>query len=288
MIDAFLRRNLLLPGIAAALFGHPAHAAEETLSLDGLDVTIWRPANSAAAPPIVIFSHGFHGSATQSRFLMTALAAAGYLVVAPNHADATSHGGHARWSDRPERSFGAPETWDETTFRGRADDIRRLIAALQTSPDWQGKIDWTRCGLAGHSLGGYTVLGLGGAWPCWKLDGIKAILALSPYVRPFLLHKTLSGLTAPVMYQGGTLDFSITPWVAMPNGAYDLSPAPKYFVELQWAGHFAWTNLRAIDHTAIDAYGLAFFDCYLRGKATAEPLTEPTAAVASLRYATHP
>jgi predicted dienelactone hydrolase len=87
---------------------------------------------------------------------MTALASAGYLVVAPNHRDATGNGGSARW------------------------------------------IDWQRFGLIGHSLGGYTVLGLGGVWPSWKLDGVKAVLALSPYVQPFLVRRTPAGLGAPI------------------------------------------------------------------------------------------
>ena len=45
-----------------------------------------------------------------------ALASAGNLVVAPNHRDATCNGGGARWIDRPEQSFGKPETWDETAW----------------------------------------------------------------------------------------------------------------------------------------------------------------------------
>ena len=32
--------------------------------------------------------------------------------------------------------------------------------------------------LAGHSLGGYTVLALAGAWPSWKLANVRAVLAL--------------------------------------------------------------------------------------------------------------
>jgi dipeptidyl aminopeptidase/acylaminoacyl peptidase len=60
---------------------------------------------------------------------MIALASAGYVVVAPNHRDAISNGGSARWIDRPEQNFGKPETWDETSFRDRADDIVHLVAA---------------------------------------------------------------------------------------------------------------------------------------------------------------
>jgi hypothetical protein len=73
-------------------------AAEERLSIAGLDVMVWKPDETAPpALPIVVFSHGFHGCTTQSRFLMIALASAGYLVVASNHRDAVCNGGSARW-----------------------------------------------------------------------------------------------------------------------------------------------------------------------------------------------
>ncbi len=292
MTRSFRRRFLLFAAIAISLAAPacPSRAAEEKLSIAGLDVTVWRPTGGAppAAAPTVVFSHGFHGCATQSRFLTTALAAAGYLVVAPNHRDATCNGGGARWISPPERHFGEPNTWDETSFRDRADDIHRLIAVLRADPTWRDRIDWQRLGLVGHSLGGYTVLGLAGAWADWRLDGVKAVLALSPYTQPFLLRHSLAGLAAPVMYQGGTLDFSITPFLARPMGAYDQSPTPKYYVELKWAGHLAWTDLRNVDHAAIVAYSVAFLDRYLRGDTTSRLLTEPTAAVAALRYATEP
>ena len=285
----FLCRSFLLLVISTmsvVLLLAVGRAAEERLSIAGLDVMVWQPDEPTPATlPIVVFSHGFHGCATQSRFLMTALASAGYLVVAPNHPDATCNGGSARWTDRPEQRFGKPETWDETSFRDRADDIIHLVAALKTMPAWRNRIDWQRFGLVGHSLGGYTVLGLGGAWPSWKLDGVKAVLALSPYVQPFLVRRTPVGLGAPVMYQGGTLDFGITPALRKAMGAYDLSPMPKYYVELKGAGHMAWTDLRRTFHDPIVAYSLAFLNRYVRESAASPLLTQATSAVAILRHA---
>lgn len=166
----------------------------------------------------------------------------------------------------------------------RRDDISHLIAAVKADTAFSDRIDWDRFGLVGHSLGGYTVLALGGAWPEWKLPGVKAVLALSPYVQPFPARGTLASLAAPVMYQGGTWDFGITPAIGRPAGAYDQPPAPKYFVAFARAGHLAWTDLSRRAHGGIDAYAVAFLDHYMRGEGAALPAL-PVTGMAEVRAA---
>ena len=196
MIARLLLIAMLLTGLAA-----PGHAGERSADIAGLAVSIWSPDAALRGPlPLLVFSHGFHGCATQSRFLMQAFAAAGYLVVAPNHRDATCDGHFARLFSAPEGPFRRPDLWTDATYRDRADDIIDLLSALRSDSSYAASVDWTRIGLVGHSLGGYTVLGLGGAWPAWRLPGIRAVLALSPYALPFVIRHDLSGLSAPVMY----------------------------------------------------------------------------------------
>jgi hypothetical protein len=77
------------------------------------------------------------------------------------------------------------------------------------------------------------VLGLCGAWPSWKLPGVKAVLALSPYSQPFVLHRTLKDLSVPVMYQSGTWDYGATPRMNKSLLSYEQSPPPKYYVEFK-------------------------------------------------------
>ena len=261
-----------------------AGAAERSLALAGLKVTEWSPENAPRSPlPIIIFSHGFHGCATQSRFMMAALASAGYLVFAPNHRDAACDGGESSWHERSEVPFVKPATWTDDSYRDRANDIRRLIEALRADPEFKQQIDWSRLGLMGHSLGGYTVLGLDGAWPSWKLGGVRAVLALSPYSQPFLVHGTLHGLTSPVMYQGGNRDFGIAPSIQKNAGAYDQSPPPKYYVEFDRATHFAWTELGRVARDQITAYTVAFMNVYLKGAPPDPILTHAVPGVAVLR-----
>src|SRR5581483_11242075 len=46
---------------------------DESISIAGVDVSIWRPKGAAAPAPLVVFSHWFHGCSTQTTFLMKAL-----------------------------------------------------------------------------------------------------------------------------------------------------------------------------------------------------------------------
>ena len=239
----------------------------ERVEIAGLKVSVWRPASDSKGPaPLVIFSHGFHGSSTQSTFLMKALTAAGYLVVAPNHKDAMGGGSAAQ----PEVGFEKPGAWSDKTYKDRADDIASLIQAMKKDPAWAGAVDWSKVALAGHSLGGYTVLGLAGAWPSWKLPDVKAVLALSPYCAPYIQKGSLGDIKAPVMYQGGTRDFGITPSVIKSRGAFDQTSGTVAFVEFDKAGHFAWTDLNPQYQSSIDYYCIAFLDKYVKGDKSAD------------------
>jgi predicted dienelactone hydrolase len=257
---------------------------EEQIVLGGLKTTVWSDSAERGKQPVLLFSHGFHGCGTQSRFLMQALAADGFLVFAPNHADATCDGGESSWTEKAAVPLIRPETWDASTYRNRSDDLRRLIEAIRRDERFGPRADWPRLGLVGHSLGGYTVLGMAGAWPEWKLPGVRAVLALSPYAQPFTAKNTLAGLAAPVMYQSGTLDLGVQPALHRELGAFDQSPSPKYYVEFQGAGHLAWTNVGRADRTGILAYSLAFLDRYVKGSPSDPALKQSRSGVAVYRF----
>ena len=258
----------LISGVVAVWMNVVAEAAAapSNLTVGWLEVAAWLPENSTPGPwPVLVFSHGFNGCNTQITFLMEALAKNGYAVFAPNHRDSSC--AVMMWPTRGEAPFGEVSEWSDTTFQDRRDDIKRLLDGLASDPRYQSPpFDWRHVGLVGYSLGGYAVLGVAGAWESWRDSRVKAILALAPYTAPFVEHGTLGGLSAAVMYQGGTRDTGTTPYVMKAGGAYDLSPAPKYFVEFEGAGHYAWTNLNETMQEPIIEYALAFFDHCLKGK----------------------
>lgn len=282
------RANVLVAAawLVAALSPASAIAAERSLELGGVDVVIWTPDAGGAEPlPVVVFSHGIKLCATQSRFLTEAIAAAGYLVVAPNHADSSCGSAELDMPDPSRMALKPAIVWSDSDYRDRADDIRKVLAALAHDERFRGRADLSRLALVGHSLGGYTVLGLAGAWPSWSLPDVKAVLALSPYSLPFRRSDGLHKLHAPVMYQGGTNDLVFTPPLRTSGGAFDRSPAPKYYVEISGAAHFAWTDGGAVDKGAIVAYAIAFLDRYVKGAAESELLQRKRSGVADFRRA---
>lgn len=234
------------------------------MQIGGINVAVWKPQQTEGKAPLVIFSHGFGGSSTQSVFLMEALAQSGYIVIAPDHKDAH---GSPETHFRPAVSFKQADQWSDKTYLDRHNDVVNLIAALRADPKWNSEINWNELALCGHSLGGYTVLGLAGAWTSWKLPGIKAVIALSPYVTPYTAKGALDNLHVPVMYQGGTKDFGITPFVKRPGGAFAKTSSPAYFVEFDQFNHFTWSSFNHDPERQkdIDYYCIAFLDKYVKG-----------------------
>ena len=274
---------LLLSGLLA-LAAFPAEAAFERLEIAGLHVAAWIPAGSVPGPwPVLVFSHGLHGCSTQSKFLMEALAQAGYAVFAPDHRDAACRDWRQLLTGAAE-PLGQPARWSEATYADRRDDIARLLTALAADPRFRAPpFDWQRVGLVGHSLGGYTVLGIAGAWPGWKDARVKAVLALSPYASPFLSAQSLGGIAVPTMYQTGTRDFGVAPFVVRPGRAFDRTPKPKYLVDFTRAGHLAWTDLNSTYQAEIVRYSLAFLDHTLKGKPFPPALATAHQGVAEVR-----
>ncbi|WP_334180325.1 prolyl oligopeptidase family serine peptidase [Pseudoxanthomonas sp.] len=101
--------------------------------------------------PLVLISHGHGGSTLGHHDLATALADAGFIVAAIEHAG-DSH--------RDQSGFGT-----ERVLLGRAWQMSALLDLLLADPQLGPHIDADRVGVAGFSAGGYTSLLLLGATP---------------------------------------------------------------------------------------------------------------------------
>jgi predicted dienelactone hydrolase len=249
--------------------------------------------------PLIIFSHGLTGCGTQSIFFTETLARNGYIVVAPDHKDALQcsvDGSHPTVVAAKEPAIMDPISWNDASYQSRRDDIEKVLNGVLQDSLLKAIIDTNHIGIAGHSLGGYTALAMVGGWPSWKDPRFKAALLLSPYSLPFSIYNTLMYVNVPLMYQGAQGDTYITPSLEGKAGAYAQSNPPKYFVKLFNGDHLTWTNAICAniptitdclqtkrEAKLIDAYGIAFFDNYLKGKPQTL-LTTDNNALASFQY----
>lgn len=245
------------------------------IEVAGLDVAVWKPEGGAGSYPLVLFSHGFGGCKTQSTYLIRALADDGMLVVAPDHRDKGDDCPAVAPKDLPLDLF---QSWGPSFKDYRRDDLQKLRAALPAEPrlsEWP--IDPDRVALVGHSLGGYTVLGLAGAWPDWKMDAIAAVVALAPFSQPLGSDGMRSEIDVPVLFQVGSEDKvrmlpAMVP-ASTPDEAlriFTTTPAPACIVDYQGAGHFAWTDLEPEFHDVTSAAVIAFLDEVFAGRVPTE------------------
>ncbi len=107
---------------------------------------------SASPPklPLIVLSHGTGGAAMGLAWLGETLAANGYIVAAVNH--------HGNTGAEPTPKLQATLIWWD-----RPQDLSVLIDRLLADPKWGTRIDASRIGVAGFSIGGYTALASVGA-----------------------------------------------------------------------------------------------------------------------------
>jgi predicted dienelactone hydrolase len=99
--------------------------------------------------PVILFSHGFGGTARMMGWFTTNLARAGFVVVAVDH---PGNNGLDKMTVPGSMMF-----WD------RPEDLKVALKAVRDDPMIAAHIDPRRVGVAGFSLGGLTALAAAGA-----------------------------------------------------------------------------------------------------------------------------
>ncbi|AZF06430.1 alpha/beta fold hydrolase [Pseudomonas sp. R5-89-07] len=98
--------------------------------------------------PLLVLSHGYRGNWGNQAWLASALARQGYIVAAVNHPGSTT-------KDRSPKAA--------AQLSQRPADLSRVIDSVLAQPAQFGAVAQNRIALAGHSLGGWTVLESAGA-----------------------------------------------------------------------------------------------------------------------------
>jgi predicted dienelactone hydrolase len=194
-------------------------------TLHGRAIRDASPLTGAAAFPLVIISHGYPGNRYLLSHLAENLATKGYVTVSIDHTDST---------------YDDQKTFASTLYNRPLDQlfVLREIARLASAGSGSflsGRVDVSRTGLVGYSMGGYGVINVigggfsaasetltaappqrllaerGAANPRYRqsVDGrIKAAIAIGPWGMQggFWDAEGLTGIRTPVLFVAGSAD----------------------------------------------------------------------------------
>ncbi len=179
--------------------------------------------NAAPAPgrfPLVLFSHGLHGSPERYTPAAASWAAAGLVVALPAYPHTSDGARHYRRKDIRNQPADAAYVID----RVRDLDRRR-------GDPLAGRIDGAHVAAVGHSAGGYTTTGMFSAGHDPRL---KAGVVLAGWRAP----GAFAGPPATMLFIHGAADPVVPP--AEGRAAYDAVPWPKSLVLLPRVHHGAY------------------------------------------------
>jgi predicted dienelactone hydrolase len=256
------------------------------------------PPDRAGAPyPLLLFSHGLGGSADQSVYYCQNLASHGYVVVSADHMDKDSLTGNLRLKAlgkllkklprTPAEQFGMTATtivyndWFNSIGFDLSYRAREASFAIDRALEWNGDenhplhkmMDPDRIGATGHSLGGFTVIMIGGIpmrcdepgdfdrecdlknqdvmdmeFPCcldfmkqmdpldMRDERVKAILPLAPAIFVPHLERAAAEIEIPLMLMTGDavrIEATFPPIKTL----YENAPPPKYLIVLKNTDH---------------------------------------------------
>ena len=260
---------------------------------------IYYAPQAAGARPVVIFSHGLGGNREGSAFLLSYLAANGYVAVAVQHPGSDTPavfgvGAAARGSIDPDRiKTDMAQAMSPGVAVDRFRDIPFAISMLAdmnaSDATLRGRLDMERVGMSGHSYGAVTAQALAGQR--FAMDSsfadqrIKAAIIYSPS-KPRRGDATVAfaDIRIPTFHMTGTEDKN-------PIGTPDMTPqdrlvpyreirgADKFLLILTGGDHMVFSGHRFRGdanpkddrwHEIVQRASLAFWDAYLTGKPEAK------------------
>jgi dienelactone hydrolase len=225
---------------------YPAESGTEDAPAEGAT------ADSAQGPyPLIVFAHGLGGLPASSAPLLARWAAAGYVVAAP--AFPLTNG------NTPGGTNGA-DTYNQPGDMSFV--ISSLLDESESEGPLNGMIDPKRIGVAGHSNGGVTTLGLI-ANTCCPDDRVKAAIVLAGTPGPFPDGEYDYPSAPPTLIVHGT-DDPLMDYPTMIKVYNDLR-GPKGLLTIEGANHGEYLDPSSKYFPTTREATTDFFDAYVRG-----------------------
>jgi predicted dienelactone hydrolase len=212
------------------------------------------PPDTAAAPfPLVVFAPGSGGAPADFEALLGSWAEAGYVVAAPEFPLTGAH---------------APGGGVVADYVSQPGDVRFVIDQMLRAPpvELAGLVDGGRVGLAGHSLGGVTTMGVAFNTCCVD-PRVRAVVVMAGSPLPFS-GGTYFGRVAspPALFIQGSADQRVVPDTSVL--AYNRARPPKALVMILGGTHSSpyqgdqlTPQVDLVARTSVD-----FLDRYLQGR----------------------
>jgi len=250
----------LAPGVRPGVTRDPA----VTATLHGQAVRDAAIATAGGAFPLVIVSHGYPGNRFLMSHLCENLASKGFVVVSIDHPESTYDDQQAFASTLYNRPFDQLFVLNELARLGAAGSGSFLA----------GRVDVTRTGLVGYSMGGYGLVNvLGGGYSEASITAanappnhllaqraasnpdyrktmdprIRAAIAVAPWgmQNGFWDAEGLKGITTPVLFVAGSAD-SVAGYERGTRAVYeDAVNAERYLLTFVNANHNAGAPIPA-------------------------------------------
>jgi dienelactone hydrolase len=232
-----------------------------------LVTSIWYPTSSGSAArsghgpyPLIVFAHGLGGAPQDYRALLTAWAAAGYVVAAPLFPLSSSE------------TPGGPNGGDIGNQPGDMSFVigQMLEASNAPSGPLSGLIDSDEIGAAGHSNGAITTLGLV-ANTCCRDTRVKAAVVMAGTTEGLGRGRYDLAEAPPLLVVQDTHDGLVPYGDAV--AVFNQARGPKALLALRWdprsdttgsTAHMASSGVVGPTSSAVIKSTIAFFDAYLK------------------------
>ncbi|GAA3448569.1 alpha/beta hydrolase family protein [Dactylosporangium matsuzakiense] len=225
-----------------------------------LRTVVWYP-KTAGRYPLVLWSHGLHGSPEGYSSVIQKIATAGFVVAAPAYPFTNDKANPFNQNDMANQPADASAVITEV-----------LKLDSQSGSPLNGRIDTAHVGAAGHSAGGYTTAGLlSGSTRDARLKGAVIVSGGS-------MGGKFSGAATPVLFIHGDADGTVP--YSSGKSLFDGTSWPKGLLTLLGGDHSAglWSTDAggaAVSKSMIDLfryslYGDAAAKSRLRGDGTVD------------------